>query len=183
MVFDAATKRRKQVLEPENLDNMWTKGRHYQKKLAKKSTQPSDVGPTGKEFTANFKESIAGIDDKYMVNLMHASTIATNNTQDMTRSSIVVYEKKEGPTEGQIKRSTSSPDIDTVFNSKSGEGKVVHKGGPDDKGGHSGQGGSHSEGYLHVPKIRCRVSFLYYMGEACYIVFINSHFLSWHATN
>ncbi|KAF3330544.1 Sorting nexin-16 [Carex littledalei] len=173
VVLDAATKRRKQVLEPENLDNMWTKGRHYQKKLAKKSTQPSEVGPTGKEFTANFKESIAGIDDKYMVNMMHASTIATNNTQDMTRSSIVVYEKKEGPTKGQIKRSTSSPDIDTVFNSKSGEGKVVHKGGPDDKGGHSGQGGSHSEGYLHVPKIRCRVVGAYFekLGSKSFAVY------------
>ncbi|KAJ3703621.1 hypothetical protein LUZ61_007326 [Rhynchospora tenuis] len=163
MVLDAATKRRTQVLEPENLDNMWTKGRHYQKKLAKKSTQPSEAGPTGKEITANFKASIASLDDKYMVNMMHASTAgSTNNMQDMARSSIEVYEKKEGLTKDQIKRSTSSPDMDLASNSKSGEGKIVLKGGLDDKAGHSGSVGSHSEGSLHVPKIRCRVIGAYF---------------------
>lgn len=170
MVLEAATKRRTQVLEPENLDNMWAKGRHYQKKLAKISRQPGEIGPTGKEFTANFKDSIATIDDKYMVNMMHASTISSiNNKEDMTRSSIEVPEKKKVPGKGQIKRSTSSPDMDTSFNSKSGEGKVVLKGGPNDKGGNNVIG-SHSEGSLLVPKIRCRVSFLYFLG-VCYLFY------------
>ncbi|XP_078430564.1 phox domain-containing protein isoform X2 [Wolffia australiana] len=33
-VLDAATQRRTQVLAPENLENMWTRGRNYQKKSA-----------------------------------------------------------------------------------------------------------------------------------------------------
>jgi sorting nexin-13 len=161
VVLDATTKRRTQVLEPENLDNMWTKGRHYQKKLAKISRPPSEVdpSPTGKDLTANFKESIATIDDKYMVNMMHVSAISSpNNKEDMTRSSIEVSEKKRVPMKGHIKRSTSSPDMDTASNSKSGEGLVVLKNGPDSKGGNN-KNGSHSEESLHVPKIRCRVSF------------------------
>jgi hypothetical protein len=170
VVLDAATKRRTQILEPENLDNMWTKGRHYQKKLAKISRPPSEVGPTGKDLTANFKESIDTIDDKYMVNMMHASTISyPNNKEDMARSSIEVSEKEKIPMKGHIKRSTSSPDMNTAFNSKSGEGQMVLKNGPDSKGGNS-VGGSHSEGSLHVPKIRCRVSLLYYF--CCFWVFI-----------
>lgn len=35
LVLEAATKRRSQVLAPENLENMWTKGRNYKKKSAK----------------------------------------------------------------------------------------------------------------------------------------------------
>ncbi|KAL2231588.1 UNVERIFIED_CONTAM: hypothetical protein Sindi_1753200 [Sesamum indicum] len=37
-VFDAATQRRTEVLMPENLENMWTIGRHYKKKLQKKAS-------------------------------------------------------------------------------------------------------------------------------------------------
>lgn len=35
VLLEAATKRRTQVLTPENLENMWTKGRNYKKKTAK----------------------------------------------------------------------------------------------------------------------------------------------------
>ncbi|PIN08287.1 Intermediate filament-like protein [Handroanthus impetiginosus] len=36
-VFEAATQRRTEVLMPENLENMWSIGRHYKKKLPKKA--------------------------------------------------------------------------------------------------------------------------------------------------
>ncbi|CAK9150820.1 unnamed protein product [Ilex paraguariensis] len=35
LILEAATQRRTEVLMPENLDNMWTKGRNYKKKLQK----------------------------------------------------------------------------------------------------------------------------------------------------
>ncbi|KAK6136819.1 hypothetical protein DH2020_029442 [Rehmannia glutinosa] len=40
-VFEAATQRRTEVLMPENLENMWTIGRNYKKKLQKKAATGS----------------------------------------------------------------------------------------------------------------------------------------------
>ncbi|CAH1425961.1 unnamed protein product [Lactuca virosa] len=38
-VLEAATQRRTEVLQPENLENMWTKGRNYKKKAQKHATR------------------------------------------------------------------------------------------------------------------------------------------------
>lgn len=38
-VLEAATQRRTEVLQPENLEDMWTKGRNYKKKAQKKAAQ------------------------------------------------------------------------------------------------------------------------------------------------
>ncbi|OAY79943.1 hypothetical protein ACMD2_23123, partial [Ananas comosus] len=93
MVLEAATKRRSQVLAPENLDNMWTKGRNYQKKTvnllkAEKSSglvrSPgvgtiTHTGTTEKDSLTNLNERITYIDDKYMVNLMYGSNPNTRS--------------------------------------------------------------------------------------------------------
>lgn len=42
-VFEAATQRRTEVLTPENLENMWTIGRNYKKKLQKKAASGSQA--------------------------------------------------------------------------------------------------------------------------------------------
>ncbi|CAH1414859.1 unnamed protein product [Lactuca virosa] len=43
-VLEAAAQRRTEVLQPENLENMWTKGRNYMKKSQKNSTSFSIKG-------------------------------------------------------------------------------------------------------------------------------------------
>lgn len=43
-VFEAATQRRTEVLQPENLENMWTKGRNYKKKSQKKTALENKNG-------------------------------------------------------------------------------------------------------------------------------------------
>ncbi|KAL6870924.1 hypothetical protein ACP4OV_014772 [Aristida adscensionis] len=84
LVLDAATKRRSQVLAPENLENMWAIGRNYQKKMVKaehssrsKGSRGLDNVPNavvvGKELSSNFNERITSVDDKYMVNLMQST--------------------------------------------------------------------------------------------------------------
>ncbi|CAO2145672.1 unnamed protein product [Urochloa humidicola] len=84
VVLDAATKRRSQVLAPENLENMWAIGRNYQKKIIKadhssrlKGSGGLDnspgAGAMGKELSSNFNERMASVDDKYMVNLMQST--------------------------------------------------------------------------------------------------------------
>ncbi|KAK9071170.1 hypothetical protein SSX86_009738 [Deinandra increscens subsp. villosa] len=44
-VLEAATQRRTEVLQPENLENMWTKGRNYKKKAEKNAQKNSTRGP------------------------------------------------------------------------------------------------------------------------------------------
>ncbi|PWA68105.1 Phox-associated domain-containing protein [Artemisia annua] len=49
-VLEAATQRRTEVLQPENIEDMWTKGRNYKKKAQKKATQglqPSVIDGSG----------------------------------------------------------------------------------------------------------------------------------------
>ncbi|KAJ9537805.1 hypothetical protein OSB04_030538 [Centaurea solstitialis] len=43
-VLEAATQRRTEVLQPENLENMWTKGRNYKKKAQKNAAKRLDDG-------------------------------------------------------------------------------------------------------------------------------------------
>ena len=69
LILEAATKRRTQVLAPENLENMWTKGRNYKKKSAKAETflvtaqtagvtsSTDHAGHLGKEMEINKNES------------------------------------------------------------------------------------------------------------------------------
>ncbi|GAB4837953.1 hypothetical protein Ancab_027481 [Ancistrocladus abbreviatus] len=46
-VLDAATQRRTEVLAPENLENMWARGRHYKDKLKKAAGGPLAHGTKG----------------------------------------------------------------------------------------------------------------------------------------
>lgn len=59
-VLDAATQRRTQILAPENLENMWTRGRNYKKKtadLAKAVTSGSVITSSGSLMTAGILSS------------------------------------------------------------------------------------------------------------------------------
>lgn len=125
VVLDAATKRRSQVLAPENLENMWAIGRNYQKKMIRadqssrlKGSGVSDISPSagavGKELSSNFNERIASVDDKYMVNLMqnknrnaqstfvtgsHPLALQNTNEVKLKEGSQVSYNSKEKPHE------------------------------------------------------------------------------------
>jgi sorting nexin-13 len=123
--LDAATKRRTEVLAPENLEKMWAIGRNYQKKMVKaehssrfKSSGGLDGSPNavaaGKELSSNFNERITSVDDKYMVNLMPSTNrnaqstfvtgshpLALHNTNEVKskEGSRVNFNSKEKPLE------------------------------------------------------------------------------------
>ncbi|GLT63693.1 hypothetical protein SLA2020_362370 [Shorea laevis] len=80
-MLEAATQRRTEVLAPENLENMWTKGRNYKKKenknvkdgvhkpISKGSTVKSDVPSAnlGKEVSTNRTCISTGMEEKSVV--------------------------------------------------------------------------------------------------------------------
>ncbi|KAJ6821079.1 uncharacterized protein M6B38_395125 [Iris pallida] len=97
LVLEAATRRRSQVLAPENLENMWTKGRNYEKKSS--------------EFVkAGISSGSAGSSGKDLVTDLNDSTTACENER-----------KSGGSTNSLLKRSTSTPDTSMALMDRSGE--------------------------------------------------------------
>ncbi|XP_021824910.1 uncharacterized protein LOC110765968 [Prunus avium] len=88
-ILEAATQRRTEVLTPENLENMWTKGRNYKRKEHKKkirATQehtPVSSGvdsavparKLGNEMVADRHEISTGIEDKSIVKLTRETSL------------------------------------------------------------------------------------------------------------
>jgi sorting nexin-13 len=207
VVLDAATKRRSEILAPENLENMWAIGRNYQKKMIKadhssrlKGSGGLDNGPSagavGKELSSNFNERIASVDDKYMVNMMHStnrnvqSTFVTGshplalqnkNEVKAKEANQVSYSSKEKTHEtsniakDQLKRSSSTPDIEKRYLAKSNQPMVSSESGNARKNQDDKVSGltSHGEVLLHVPKIRCRVVGAYFekLGSKSFAVY------------
>jgi sorting nexin-13 len=204
VVLDAATKRRSQVLAPENLENMWAIGRNYQKKMNKADhssrlkgsggdNSPS-AGAVGKELSSNFNERIASVDDKYMVNLMQSTNrnvqsafvtgshpLALQNKNEMKPKEMnrVNYSSKEKAHEtsnsakAELKRSSSTPDIEKRYLVKSNQPMVSSESGNARKNQDEKVAGlaSHGEVLLHAPKIRCRVIFLTLLRELTLVSF------------
>uniref|UniRef100_A0A0D9XPA5 PX domain-containing protein n=1 Tax=Leersia perrieri TaxID=77586 RepID=A0A0D9XPA5_9ORYZ len=128
--LDAATKRRSQVLAPENLENMWAIGRNYQKKMVKvehssrgKSSGVDNIpsaGAAGKELSPNFNERITSVDDKYMVNLMQGSNRNFQSTYVTGSHPLVLQNTDEAkPKEGsQVSYSSKEKPCETINTTK-----------------------------------------------------------------
>ncbi|XP_064968545.1 uncharacterized protein LOC103987685 isoform X1 [Musa acuminata AAA Group] len=202
MVLEATTKRRTEVLAPENLENMWTKGRNYQKKTANLiktgtpqrsvNTTPGCInttvqaGSAGKELATYMSESIKGIDENYMVHLTqgvvnneHHGSYDPEKGQYMELGNIDGNEKHASKSNNniQLKRSSSTPDMDSIFKTKSDDGtsfkEKCHIDIAKHKEAQSSDVVSHSEGSLHLPKIKCRVVGAYFekLGSKSFAVY------------
>ncbi|CAL9093723.1 unnamed protein product [Musa acuminata var. zebrina] len=202
MVLEATTKRRTEVLAPENLENMWTKGRNYQKKTANLiktgtpqrsvNTTPGCInttvqaGSAGKELATYMSESIKGIDENYMVHLTqgvvnneHHGSYDPEKGQYMELGNIDGNEKHASKSNNniQLKRSSSTPDMDAIFKTKSDDGtsfkEKCHIDIAKHKEAQSSDVVSHSEGSLHLPKIKCRVVGAYFekLGSKSFAVY------------
>ncbi|XP_008799721.1 uncharacterized protein LOC103714296 isoform X2 [Phoenix dactylifera] len=203
VILDAATKRRSEFLAPENLENLWTKGKNYKKKMAnimKAGTLLGSVNAApgnrhttahaenmGKGLLTNMNESIINIDDKYMVHLMQGpninsqSNVATKNGPHVSQELVSVQSKERGhfgdgsdentrktvkSDKGQLKRSSSTPDIETTFMGKGGETSGFKENYILNISKHKEEQSSalvsKNGGSFYVPKIRCRVVGAYF---------------------
>lgn len=92
-VLNAATQRRAEILMPENLENMWSRGRNYKKKEAKRvkrgepkeplHAKSSGSIPTSntREFQISVAETNIGPGEKALVRLNPTSVLDTPLTQ------------------------------------------------------------------------------------------------------
>ncbi|KAK6253594.1 hypothetical protein QUC31_015314 [Theobroma cacao] len=90
-ILEAATQRRTEILAPENLDNMWTKGRNYKKKenkYVKAAVQESIpkgsvtksailIGNSGSEISTNKIGTSTGREEKTVMQLMPGLSLET----------------------------------------------------------------------------------------------------------
>lgn len=100
-MLKAVTQKRDEVLTPENLENMWTKGRNYKRKEQKsikagvekhvaKGTGINSAlatGVMGKEMSSNRTEPCTGADDKAVVQLtagLDPKTQLSDGNEDLT---------------------------------------------------------------------------------------------------
>ncbi|XP_020245741.1 uncharacterized protein LOC109823779 isoform X1 [Asparagus officinalis] len=152
MILEAATKRRSQVLAPENLEDMWTKGRNYKKKSLKAGTS------LGTKKSAGIISSMdhAGCSGKELVINKNNSTVSERASEgghfaDGCEENASKFTKASS---SQLKRSTSTPDINISLMGKAGENVGFKES--------TGELASRSEGFLHASKLRCRVVGAYF---------------------
>ncbi|TKV99388.1 hypothetical protein SEVIR_8G040000v4 [Setaria viridis] len=154
------------------------------------------AGAVGKEISSNFNERIASVDDKYMVNLMQSTNrnvqsafvtgshpLALQNKNEMKPKEMnqVNYSSKEKTHEAsnsakaELKRSSSTPDIEKRYLVKSNQPMVSSESGNARKNQDEKVVGlaSHGEVVLHAPKIRCRVVGAYFekLGSKSFAVY------------
>ena len=111
-VLDAATQRRTQVLAPENLENMWTKGRNYKKKtvdIAKAMAQPGSViASSGSLMTAGIPStSVRGHIPKESGDIVMAQDSRQRSKMDGIRP-LMDVKQQEGSNREKLKRSSSA---------------------------------------------------------------------------
>ncbi|KAL0802626.1 hypothetical protein Bca101_057802 [Brassica carinata] len=129
-MLEVATQRRTEVLTPENLENMWTKGRNYKKKEYKKSLKKGSSVSNPIEAKQKAHSSITGTttgaEEKAMVHLPPRVSVDKHSlaqiAEDISRTASCeggrhMYEvgvRKESPSDGnksRLKRSNSTSDL------------------------------------------------------------------------
>lgn len=189
-VLEAATQRRTEVLMPENLENMWTKGRNYKKKVQKNATKGLQVakGSTPKpETSTSIERKVAQMPPR-----PHPDTRFSDRVDNAVSLSLVL--RKEPSSEGgistdeldasasfvtsgnksRLKRSNSTSDL--TVQPTTGVAFLSEGGGPVISEFYSADIRRHNEvlnlkstsdmvlcNEGQVPKLRCRVGFLFLM--------------------
>ncbi|PKA53942.1 hypothetical protein AXF42_Ash011422 [Apostasia shenzhenica] len=147
LVLEAVTKRRSQVLAPENLENMWTKGKNYKRKTAK-LMQAKAASRSSKT-------------DSVVVNGNHPEEAMLVSLEGINL----------------LKRSSSTPDIDTSFICKGDENVIYKDYYSSDFSKHkiepSAELVSHGGGSSKVANLRCRVVGAYFekLGSKSFAVY------------
>ncbi|XP_020585313.1 uncharacterized protein LOC110027981 isoform X2 [Phalaenopsis equestris] len=180
VVLEAATKRRTQVLTPENLENMWTKGRNYKKKTAKLMQAEASSGAGKLDLVIKSTDMHAGDSRNEL------STKASKINSDLIREELSKgFHSNDGPGEtmrsvdstNQLKRCNSTSDMDACYTCKTGENIIYKDFYTSNFRKHSEEPSAemafHGEGSSYVPKLKCRVVGAYFerLGSKSFAVY------------
>ncbi|GAA0141199.1 hypothetical protein LIER_02399 [Lithospermum erythrorhizon] len=127
-ILEATTQRRTEVLMPENLENMWTKGRNYKKDLNKKASSgfqgPTNklsensellLKSTGKDVPSNETESSIRVDTKALMQLPPRPLPDRTREGSSSSSDLTLHEDhgafSSKNIDRRLKRSSSTSDL------------------------------------------------------------------------
>ncbi|KAL8205205.1 hypothetical protein R6Q57_008756 [Mikania cordata] len=136
-VLEAATQRRTEVLQPENLENMWTKGRNYRKNTRKK-TEGSGI---------NENDQHQNLDGRILCD----NEVDENNSNGVIGSDLNLKRSNSVSNQNQVGGSIISEFYSTNVDGDNDVHKVNNNG---------SDRVTRPEGY--VPKLRCRVLGAYF---------------------
>ncbi|KAJ0582926.1 putative Phox-associated domain-containing protein [Helianthus annuus] len=142
-VLVAATQRRTEVLHPENLENMWTKGRNYKKRTNKKIegsgiNENSNDQVTEQNVDGVLSDQSKTSDPSDLVDESNSHVVGSKSK--MERSNSVSDSNVQNQVGGSIISEFYSANVDNLNNIKTVSDKVTR-----------------TEGC--VPKLRCRVRY------------------------
>ncbi|KAJ0823962.1 putative Phox-associated domain, PX domain superfamily [Helianthus annuus] len=147
-VLVAATQRRTEVLHPENLENMWTKGRNYKKRTNKKIegsgiNENSNDQITEQNVDGVLSDQSKTSDPSDLVDESNSQAAGSKSKSKMERSDSVSDSNVQNQVGGSIISEFYSANVDNLNNINTVSDKVTR-----------------TEGC--VPKLRCRVLGAYY---------------------
>ncbi|XP_010530868.1 PREDICTED: uncharacterized protein LOC104807343 [Tarenaya hassleriana] len=185
--LEAATQRRTEVLAPENLENMWTKGRNYKKKEYKKPLNQKDLTSIPGTSTGSEGKAVASLPPRLSVDNQLYDRMAM--AEDFNKSSSFegkncIYEDDPASDGSKIrlKRSNSTSDLQGHPDGRHGlEGPIITEFYTTDFIKHNEKYTSdkkspdvflHKEGH-HAPKLKCRVLGAYFekLGSKSFAVY------------
>lgn len=134
--FEAATQRRTEVLMPENLENMWTIGRNYKKKIQKRAALGVQASEVSDSVSGLLPGTYPRIEDKVSMqlpprplqetqstglNIDPLSTFQEHNMEAVPKGKSAVYELENRAVitlenKNKLKRSNSTSDLRVQFN-------------------------------------------------------------------
>ncbi|KAJ9561217.1 hypothetical protein OSB04_006377 [Centaurea solstitialis] len=168
-VLEAATQRRTEVLQPENLENMWTRGRNYKKKAQKNvapGNQPLIINGSGINSGINRKDLGKEISPQtpHKPDISTPESNADDQQKDLNLDADVLCDLDQSSNSISDLNIQSQPEaksaiqiggtIITEFYANPGrDGDALNGNTASDKG-------SRAEGY--VPKLKCRVLGAYF---------------------
>nr|XP_043620033.1 uncharacterized protein LOC122591870 [Erigeron canadensis] len=157
-VLEAATQRRTEVLQPENLENMWTKGRNYKKKAEKKGA--SEQNSSGPNENSNDQQREQNLDGGISCDQSKPSGPSetvdenSNSNASLERSNSALDLNNKTQTEPSGAIQVGGLVIPEFYNANvGGENDVRNANTVSDKV-------TRTEGY--IPKLRCRVLGAYF---------------------
>lgn len=163
--LDAVTQRRTQVLAPENLENLWSKGRNYKKKSG---YQKSAVSSTNMKISESVNsESLSG--DAISEDIMRgrvSTHVHVNEDRDVKGNVLLLKRSSSSPalenqSSGDTSVTTKTDGFVVPRNSQTSAADIFRD---DVKVKSASDLVTHGDGSLFVPKLKCRVSdiFVYF---------------------
>lgn len=125
-VLEAATQRRTEVLHPENLENMWARGRNYNKKRSHKKTEGSGKNENFNDQTQTTEQNVDGVLSDQSKTSELSDLVDENNSNNVVGSKSKM-EVSNNVADLNIQHQVGGPIISEFYSANAGRDNDVKK--------------------------------------------------------